>query len=323
VSTVKVLVTDGVSDSGLSPLLEDSRFEVVRVDKSSSGDFTAALSEAEALIVRSSTKVTGEMLDRGPKLRVVGRAGVGVDNIDLDAATERGVAVMNSPAGNTVAAAELTMALILSAVRRVAEADRTMRGGKWDRSRLQGVQLKDRTLGLVGAGRIGSEVANRCRAFGMKVIAYDPYLTEERADVLGLSLTDLDQVLRTADIISLHVPLSEETANLIDHEAISRMKPGAFVVNVSRGGVVDEAALAKALSDGRLAGAALDVYETEPLPPESPLLALDNIVLTPHLGASTVEAQELVAREIAVAVRDALISGDLSGSLNSGQAPIS
>jgi D-3-phosphoglycerate dehydrogenase len=215
------------------------------------------------------------------------------------------------------------MALILSAVRRVAEADRTMRGGKWDRSRLQGVQLKDRTLGLVGAGRIGSEVANRCRAFGMKVIAYDPYLTEERADVLGLALTDLDQVLRTADIISLHVPLSEETANLIDHEAISRMKPGAFVVNVSRGGVVDEAALAKALSDGRLAGAALDVYETEPLPPESPLLALDNIVLTPHLGASTVEAQELVAREIAVAVRDALISGDLSGSLNSGQAPIS
>jgi D-3-phosphoglycerate dehydrogenase / 2-oxoglutarate reductase len=318
VSAIRVLVTDGVSDSGLSPLLEDARFEVVRVDKSASDEFNTALGAAEALIVRSSTKVTGEMMDRGRKLRVVGRAGVGVDNIDLSGATERGIAVMNSPAGNTVAAAELTMALILSVVRRVAEADRTIRDGKWDRSRLQGVQLKDRTLGLVGAGRIGSEVANRCRAFGMQVVAYDPYLTAERADFLGLSLTDLDQVLRTADVISLHVPLTEETTNLIDDEAIALMKPGAFVVNVSRGGVVDEGALARALAEGRLAGAALDVFETEPLAADDPLLALDNIVLTPHLGASTVEAQELVAREIAVAVRDALISGDLSGSLNSG-----
>jgi D-3-phosphoglycerate dehydrogenase len=318
VSAIRVLVTDGVSDSGLSPLLEDSRFEVVRVDKSSSDEFAEALGEAEALIVRSSTKVTGEMMDLGKKLRVVGRAGVGIDNIDLGACTQRGVAVMNSPAGNTVAAAELTMALILSAVRRVAEADRTMRGGKWDRSRLQGVQLKDRTLGLVGAGRIGSEVAIRCRAFGMDVVAYDPYLTAERAEDLGLALTDLDEVLRTADIISLHVPLNDETTHLIDDEAISRMKPGAFLVNVSRGGVVDEEALARALTEGRLAGAALDVFETEPLAADDPLLALDNIVLTPHLGASTVEAQELVAREIAVAVRDALISGDLSGSLNSG-----
>ncbi len=248
----------------------------------------------------------------------MGRAGVGVDNIDLIAATERGIAVMNSPAGNTVAAAELTMALILSAVRRVAEADRSMRNGKWDRSRLQGVQLKDRTLGLVGAGRIGSEVAHRCRAFGMQVLAYDPYLTDERADVLGLSLTDLDDVLRNADIISLHVPLTDETAHLIDEAAIARMKPGAFVVNVSRGGVVDESALARAVDSGRLAGAALDVFEVEPLPADSPLLGLDGIVLTPHLGASTVEAQELVAREIAVAVRDALISGDLSGAINLG-----
>jgi len=209
------------------------------------------------------------------------------------------------------------MALILSVVRRVAEADRTMRAGEWARSRLRGVQLRERTLGLVGAGRIGSEVANRCRAFGMKVLAYDPYLTSERADDLGLALTSLDEVLTHGDIISLHVPLTEETRHLIDSAALARMKPGTFVVNVSRGGVIDEDALAQALADGHLAGAALDVFESEPLSPESPLLKLANVVLTPHLGASTVEAQELVAREIAESVRAALASGDLSGSVNS------
>jgi D-3-phosphoglycerate dehydrogenase len=255
------------------------------------------------------------MLSGGPRLKVVGRAGVGVDNIDLNAATERGIAVLNSPAGNTVAAAELTVALILSVVRRVAEADRSMRAGKWERAQLRGVQLKDRTLGLVGAGRIGGEVAVRCRAFGMKVIVYDPYLTAERADDLGLALTDLDEVLRQGDIISLHVPLNDETRHLIDAVAISKMKPGAFVVNVSRGGVIDEEALARALVDGHLGGAALDVFESEPLSPESPLLDLPNVVLTPHLGASTVEAQELVAREIAESVREALALGDISGSV--------
>lgn len=259
--------------------------------------------------------MTREMLSGGPRLKVVGRAGVGVDNIDLNAATERGIAVLNSPAGNTVAAAELTVALILSVVRRVAEADRSMRAGKWERAKLRGVQLKDRTLGLVGAGRIGGEVAVRCRAFGMKVIVYDPYLTAERADDLGLALTDLDEVLRQGDIISLHVPLNDETRHLIDTAAISKMKPGAFVVNVSRGGVIDEEALARALVDGHLGGAALDVFESEPLSPESPLLDLPNVVLTPHLGASTVEAQELVAREIAESVREALALGDISGSV--------
>ncbi len=312
----RVVVTDHVSESGLAPLLEDSRFVVTRIDDSATDVFQAALADADGLIVRSATRVTREMLDQGPRLRVVGRAGVGIDNIDLPAATERGITVLNSPAGNTVAAAELTMALILSVVRRVAEADRSMRAQKWERSRLRGVQLKDRTLGLVGAGRIGSEVAIRCRAFGMKVLAYDPYLTTERAVDLGLALTGLDEVLTHGDIISLHVPLTEETLHLIDAAALARMKPGAFVVNVSRGGVIDEDALAHALADGHLAGAALDVFESEPLSPQSPLLSLPNVVLTPHLGASTVEAQELVAREIAESVRDALALGDLSGSVN-------
>ncbi|HEY6628973.1 MAG TPA: hydroxyacid dehydrogenase [Acidimicrobiia bacterium] len=311
----RVVVTDHVSDSGLAPLLDDARFEVIRIDDSSTDEFRAALAGADGLVVRSATKVTREMLSGGPRLKVVGRAGVGVDNIDLNAATERGIAVLNSPAGNTVAAAELTVALILSVVRRVAEADRSMRAGKWERAKLRGVQLKDRTLGLVGAGRIGGEVAVRCRAFGMKVIVYDPYLTAERADDLGLALTDLDEVLRQGDIISLHVPLNDETRHLIDTAAISKMKPGAFVVNVSRGGVIDEEALARALVDGHLGGAALDVFESEPLSPESPLLDLPNVVLTPHLGASTVEAQELVAREIAESVREALALGDISGSV--------
>jgi len=313
----RIVVTDHVSESGLAPLLEDGRFQVTRIDDSATDAFQAALADADGLVVRSATRVTREMLDKGPRLKVVGRAGVGVDNIDLSAATERGIAVLNSPAGNTVAAAELTMALILSVVRRVAEADRSMRAGEWARSRLRGVQLKDRTLGLVGAGRIGSEVANRCRAFGMRVLAYDPYLTAERADDLGLALTGRDEVLAHGDIISLHVPLTDETRHLIDAEALALMKPGAFVVNVSRGGVIDEEALARALTDGHLAGAALDVFESEPLSPESPLLKLPNVVLTPHLGASTVEAQELVAREIAESVRDALALGDLSGSVNS------
>ncbi|HLE94930.1 MAG TPA: hydroxyacid dehydrogenase [Acidimicrobiia bacterium] len=313
----RVVVTDHVSESGLAPLLEDGRFQVTRVDDSATDAFQAALAEADGLVVRSATRVTRELLAKGPRLKVVGRAGVGVDNIDLPAATERGIAVLNSPAGNTVAAAELTMALILSVVRRVAEADRSMRAGKWERSRLRGLQLKDRTLGLVGAGRIGSEVAGRCRAFGMKILAYDPYLTAERANDIGLALTGLDEVLTRGDIISLHVPLTDETFHLIDEGALSRMKPGAFVVNVSRGGVIDEEALGRALIGGRLAGAALDVFEFEPLPPDSPLLNLPNVVLTPHLGASTVEAQELVAREIAESVRDALALGDLSGSVNS------
>jgi D-3-phosphoglycerate dehydrogenase len=313
----RVVVTDHVSESGLAPLLEDGRFQVTRVDDSATDAFQAALAEADGLVVRSATRVTRELLAKGPRLKVVGRAGVGVDNIDLPAATERGIAVLNSPAGNTVAAAELTMALILSVVRRVAEADRSMRAGKWERSRLRGLQLKDRTLGLVGAGRIGSEVASRCRAFGMKILAYDPYLTAERANDIGLALTGLDEVLTHGDIISLHVPLTDETFHLIDEGALSRMKPGAFVVNVSRGGVIDEEALGRALIGGRLAGAALDVFEFEPLPTNSPLLNLPNVVLTPHLGASTVEAQELVAREIAESVRDALALGDLSGSVNS------
>lgn len=311
-----VLVTDKVSESGLAPLRADDRFDVVKIDDSSDPAFADALPGAHGLIVRSATKVRGDLLEQATALRVIGRAGVGVDNIDLTAATARGIAVMNAPAGNTVSAAELTMALILSMVRRVAEADASVRSGEWARSRFKGAELRGRTLGLVGAGRIGGEVAKRCRAFGMSVVAYDPYLTAERAAELRAESVELGEVLARADVLSLHVPLTDATRNMIDAEAIASMKPGSFLVNVARGGVIDEPALADALESGHLAGAALDVFDNEPLEEGSRLRGAPNLVLTPHLGASTAEAQELVATEIAETVRAALAEGDLSRALN-------
>ncbi len=311
-----VLVTDKISHSGLEPIRQDDRFELVQVDDSKSPEFTEALARAHGLVVRSATKVRDEMMDGAPNLRVIGRAGVGVDNIDLDSATARGVAVLNAPAGNTVSAAELTMALILSMARRVAAADASVRSGEWVRSSFKGVELRGRTLGLVGAGRIGGEVAKRCRAFGMRVMAYDPYLTDGRASDLGVERAELDDVIEAADVLSLHVPLTDDTRDMIDVEVLARMKKGSCLVNVARGGVVNEGALAEALASGQLAGAALDVYGNEPLEEGSPLRGAPNLVLTPHLGASTEEAQELVAGEIARAVRDALAEGDLSRALN-------
>ncbi len=314
-----VVATDRVSPKGLEVLTEDDRFEVVNIDDSSSDVFKEALGRASALIVRSATTVDDAMMAMAPRLAVVGRAGVGIDNIDLRAATARGIAVMNAPNGNTIAAAELTMALMLSAIRSIPPADHSVREGRWERSAFMGTELHGRTLGLVGAGRIGAEVAKRCQAFGMKVIAFDPYLTQERSVELGITLTGFDAVLDSADVISCHVPLNVETHGMISDEAFARMRPGVVLINVSRGGVVDEAALASALSEARIAGAALDVYESEPLPPDSPLRMAPNLVLTPHLGASTREAQLRVAVEVAEGIRAALLDGDLSAAVNGMQ----
>lgn len=311
-----VLATDHVSEKGLAPLREDDRFEVRRIHDPASAEFDEALSGAVGLIVRSATKVDASMLGRATCLRVIGRAGVGVDNIDLVEASKRGIAVFNAPGGNTTAAAELTMALMLSLVRRVTEADRSMRAGRWDRAKFRGVELRGRTLGLIGAGRIGGEVARRCEAFGMDLMVSDPYLTLERVEELGVRVVELGELLDQADVISLHVPLNDETRHLIDAAALERMKKRAFLINASRGGVIVEADLARALEDGVIAGAALDVYESEPLSDESPLRTAPNLVLTPHLGASTKEAQVTVAREIALTVRDALGSGTISEALN-------
>jgi D-3-phosphoglycerate dehydrogenase len=314
--TYLVVVTDRVSKTGLSLLADDERFTIDRYNDSGSAGFREALSAAHALIVRSATRVGPELLDDAPVLRVVARAGVGVDNIDVVAASNRGVAVFNAPAANTIAAAELTMALMLSMVRRVPAADRSIREGHWDRAGFQGVELRGRILGLIGAGRIGGEVARRARAFGMQVIAHDPYLTTKQAKDIRVALVALDDLIATSDVISLHVPLTDETRGLMDDDLLHRVKKGAFVLNVSRGGVVDESALARALEEGRLAGAALDVYEREPLDLASPLRTAPNMILTPHLGASTREAQIGVAREVAAAVRTALLDGSYESAVN-------
>jgi D-3-phosphoglycerate dehydrogenase len=317
--TYTVLVTDKVTLSGLYPIIDDEAFEVVRVDDSRSEEFSDSLAKVDALIVRSATTVSRELIARAPNLSAVGRAGVGVDNIDIEAATERGVAVFNAPAGNTIAAAELTMGLILSVARKIAAADASVRAGSWDRAAFKGVELRGKMLGLIGAGRIGGEVARLARAFGMGVIAYDPYLTQERALDLGVPLVGFEEVLDHGDFISIHVPLTDETRGFCGSKALKRMKPSAFVVNASRGGVVDEAALASALRNGHISGAALDVYESEPLPEDSPLRDAPNLVLTPHVGASTGEAQVSVATEVARKIRDWFVRGDHSDALNGAE----
>ncbi len=276
----------------------------------------AALHGAAGLIVRSRTKVDASLIETADALEVIGRAGVGVDNIDVEAATRRGIAVLNAPAGNTYSTAELAFGLLLAVARHIPEADRSVRAGEWKRKELRGRQLHGATLGVVGAGRIGSEVARRARTFGMRVLAYDPYVSTERANDLGLELVPLASLLEEADAVTLHVPLTDENRGMIGPDEIARMKDGAILINAARGGLVDEAALARALASGKLGGAGLDVFEREPLPEDSPLRAAPHLVLTPHIGASTAEAQREVSRQIAVAVRDALLSSDFRTALN-------
>ncbi|MFN8650960.1 MAG: phosphoglycerate dehydrogenase [Gemmatimonadales bacterium] len=312
----RVLVADKIAREGLTPLTTDSRFTLVEKPGLKGEELAAAIAEADAVLVRSATKITRDALARAERLKVIGRAGVGVDTIDVDAATEKGVAVMNAPAGNTVSAAELALALLLSLIRKVPAADRSMREGKWDRSSFSGTELYRKTLGLIGAGRIGGEVARRARAFGMRVLAYDPYLSAEAAKGMGIELATLDTVLREADAISLHVPLTDSTRGILGPAQLDLLKPTAVIVNAARGGLVDEAALITRLKEGKLAGAAFDVFEQEPLPADHPLRAVPNVVLTPHLGASTEEAQLNVAIEIAEAVKLALLEGDFAGAVN-------
>lgn len=317
--TFNVLATDKVSAEGLALLHEDDRFDVNHIDDSSSEMFSQSLGSAIALVVRSATSVGHDMIELAPRLKVIGRAGVGIDNVNVDAASAAGIAVYNAPGGNTIAAAEMTMALILGLIRKIPAADHSVRSGNWERAAFKGNELRGRTLGLIGAGRIGGEVANRCQAFGMDCVVYDPYLTQDQADSINVRLVELADVLDTADVISIHVPLTDETRGLVDDQTLSRMKRGALVINASRGGVIDETALAAALEAGEIAGAALDVYEREPLPDDSPLRKAPNLIMTPHLGGSTAEAQVEVAREIAAHIERVLCDGDLSGALNARQ----
>ena len=273
------------------------------------------VADAEGLVVRSGTRVDGELMAAAPRLRVVGRAGVGVDNIDLEEATRRGVTVANAPLANSVSAAEHAFGLMLSQARNIARADASIRSGRWDRAAFRGVELDGKTLGLVGMGRIGTLVAQRALAFGMSVLAYDPYITAEQARQAGGELRDLDSLLADSDFISLHLPRTPETENLLDAGAFSKVKPGVRIVNASRGGIIDEDALAEAIRSGRVAGAALDVFATEPLV-GGPLVDLPQVVLTPHLGASTVEAQNKAGLHVAQSVMAGLEGEPVPNAVN-------
>jgi D-3-phosphoglycerate dehydrogenase len=313
----KVFVADSISQRGIDELTRDGALEVKVQTGLSETDLAAAIPDFAALIVRSQTKVTSKILNAAKKLRVVGRAGVGVDNVDVETATRRGVVVLNAPGANTISTAEHTFSLLLSLARNIARADATLKGGAWDRKNLEGVELYNKTLGIIGMGRIGSELSRRAIAFGMRVVAFDPYLSASRARSLQVELVeDLDELLPLADFISLHTPLTAETRHILNAERLPKTKRGVRIINCARGGLIDEQALADAISNGHVAGAALDVFEMEPLPADSPLRKISKLVLTPHLGASTAEAQESVGIEIAQSIRAALLEGTIRNAVN-------
>jgi D-3-phosphoglycerate dehydrogenase len=311
----KILIADDVSDSGLQPLF-DAGFLVQKLSKPASNELSEAIKECDGLVVRSETKVTAALLDGAPRLRVVGRAGVGVDNIDVLAATTRGVVVMNAPDGNTITTAEHTLALLIALARRLPQANSSLKAGKWNRKAFVGTELQGKTLGIVGLGRIGRVVANRARAFGMNVVAYDPFIAPEQARDLQIELATLDDVFKQSDFLTVHTPLTAETRGIVGESAFAQMKTGVRIINCARGGLVDEAALFNAIKSGIVAGAALDVFTEEPPPADNPLLSLEEVIVTPHLGASTAEAQEGVAFTVAEQMRDYLLNGTLSGAVN-------
>lgn len=314
--TFHILVPDNLDKAGLDILKAADGFSVQAAPKMSRDELLAAAPAADALIIRSASKVDGTVMDAAPQLTVVGRAGVGVDNIDLEAATARGIVVMNAPDGNTVATAELAIGLMLALARHIPQAEISIRAGQWEKKAFMGVELRRKTLGIVGFGRIGRAVARRAKAFDMTVIAHDPFGAQDAADALGVELVSLDALFARADFITLHAAASASTRNLINAETIQKMKPGVRIVNDARGSLIDEAALAEALTSGRVAGAALDVYSTEPVPADNPLLGLPNVIHTPHLGASTFEAQDEVATQIAHQVIDALTAHDYRNVVN-------
>lgn len=293
----KILVSDQISEKGLELLSKE--MEVDYLPGLSKEEILQRIAEYDALMVRSGTKVTRDIIEAGTNLKIIGRAGVGVDNIDVEAATERGIVVVNSPGGNTRAAAEHTIALMLALARNIPQAHMMLKQGEWKRSKFMGMEVYGKTLGVIGFGRIGREVAKRAQGLGMEVIAYDPYISEESAERIGVQLVDLPTLLQKADIITIHTPLTKETKHLLGEEELKKMKKGAKIINTARGGIVDEIALAKAIEEGIIGGAAIDVFEQEPPPPDHPLLKLEQVIVTPHLGASTVEAQEYVAIDVA------------------------
>lgn len=310
---MKVLVSDQISDLGVAKLREKALVDVKT--ELTPGELIQTIGEYDALVVRSSTKVTRQVLEAGKNLKVVGRAGVGVDNIDVEAATERGIIVINAPEGNTISAAEHAVAMMTSLARNIPAASASMKAGEWKRNKFMGVELFKKTLGVVGMGRIGSEVIKRAKAMEMDILAYDPYISAERAEKMGVILTSLEEIYRKADFITMHTPLTKATKHMISTNELAMMKDGVRIINCARGGLIDERALYDALKSGKVAGAALDVFEEEPVTC-NPLCELHNVIVTPHLGASTEEAQVNVAVQVAEQVVNALIGEPLVSAVN-------
>ena len=329
---MNVLVCDPISPKGIALFQQRPEFKVTVLNKKlSEAELLPLVADVEAMVVRSETKVTAKVIAAAPKLRVVGRAGVGIDNVDVEAATQRGVVVMNTPGGNTITTAELTFFMLGALARHIGPAHASMAVGKWERKNLQGVELNGKTLGVLGMGRIGGEVAKRALAFGMKVLAYDPFLTEARAKQLGVELVpDVDAIYRSADFITVHMPVTDKTRGMLNAEAFAKMKPGVRIVNCARGEIIEEKDLIAALESKKVAGAALDVFSDEPLPAENPfakiaaaqanskdpLSKVPNILLTPHLGASTSEAQEKCGIEVAEIITAYLLTGEVRNAVN-------
>ncbi len=315
---MNVLVCDPISPKGIALLQQRPEFKVtVLKQKMPEAELLPLVGQVNAMVVRSETKVTKKVIEAAPHLKVVGRAGVGVDNVDVDAATQRGIVVMNTPGGNTISTAELTFSMLMALARKIPQAHMSMKEGKWSRKDFQGTELYNKTLGILGMGRIGTEVAKRAQAFGMKVLAYDPFLTLARAKALQVDLREkVDEVYQAADFITVHMPMTDETKGMINAAAFAKMKKGVRFLNCARGGIIKEADLYAALQSGQVGGAGLDVYETEPPPADFQLRSLPQVVMTPHLGASTEEAQENVGIEVAEAIIDYLLSGAVRNAVN-------
>lgn len=314
--TIKVLISDPLSKEGVD-ILKANNLKVDEVSKLSEAELCKKIKGYDAIIVRSGTTVTKKIIEASDKLKVIGRAGVGLDNVDVAAASKKGIVVMNAPAGNTISTAEHAFSLMLSLSRNIPLANESVKAGRWDRKKFMGVELYGKTLGIIGMGRIGTEFAKRALSFGMKIVAYDPFFSEEKAKSLGIESVKVDTLFKNSDFITIHTPLTDETRHLIDEKAFKKMKKGVRIINAARGGIVDEVALAKNIKSGKVAGAALDVFETKAKPPiDSPVVNLDNVVTTPHLGASTEEAQVNVAMDMARSVADALLGKGYRNAAN-------
>lgn len=313
---MKIVIADKLAPAGVEYFKSQDDLTVVEAYGSTPEKILEIVSDASAIVVRSETQITAEVMEAAPSLKVVGRAGVGVDNIDIEEATRRGIVVMNTPGGNTIATAELTFTHILCGARPLPQAYASMQSGRWDRKILSGVELAGKTLAVLGMGRVGAEVARRALAFDMNVLAYDPYLTATRAKTLNVKQVELDEAFEQADFITVHMPLTQETRDMVDSKAFAKMKDGVRLFNVARGGIINEEALLEAVKSGKVAAAGLDVFVNEPLPEDHPLRDQPKVVLSPHLGASTVEAQENVGIEIAEAITSVLRGGVIRNAVN-------